>query len=164
MSIMDMLWFNMDTFLICTYCSKQRAHEILSNLTTLSSNLPTNLVCRFAYKSGLCSKPLLGRHDYFRPKLFSLWILPLTLVIPGGGVIIILSRKIMISPEPNLRPACKYEFVHCGPFQSFNRDSLAKFENTFFQLAKFSVIFEKNTQIYKKNSQGSLKARGLIFC
>ena len=27
---------------------KQRAHQILSNLPTLSSNLPTNPVCRFA--------------------------------------------------------------------------------------------------------------------
>ena len=28
--------------------SKERAHEILSNLPTLYSNLPTNPVCRFA--------------------------------------------------------------------------------------------------------------------
>ena len=50
----------------------------------------------------------------------------------------------------------------------FNRGSLMKFENTFFQIAKLRFLtifnnFRQNSE-FSKNSQGtSLKARGLIF-
>ena len=51
----------------------------------------------------------------------------------------------------DLRPVCKFEFIHCGPVKNtglylslFSRGALT-FENSFFQTAKlrFSTIFDK---------------------
>ena len=96
---------------------------------------------------------------------------------PGGGAIIILCRKIAISPQPNLRwtsdqsvnsslsVAVQEKKTRALYLSRLKRGGPMKFENTFFQIAKFRfssifVDFQQISRIFKKFSGDQFKSQG----
>ena len=114
----------------------------------------------------------------------SLCIMHLTLIIPGyfynnlsrgGGAIIILCRKIAISPQPNLRwtsdqsvnsslsVAVQEKKTRALYLSRLKRGGPMKFENTFFQIAKLRFLsifvdFRQISRIFKRLSGDQFKS------
>ena len=99
----------------------------------------------------------------------------LSLIIWGGGLIIIIYQKIAISPEPNLcwtsdqsvnsslSVAVQEKKTRALYLSRLKRGGLMKFEITFFQIAKlrFSSIFidsRKISRIFKEISRDQFKS------